>query len=1223
MLAGYLVSLGNNQLDSGDTVATGMSAFTPSQDLGTGTLSYSYDDGAGGTINTTATGTYVVGTDGGIYFVPDTNLEVLTAASVLSAPTYDVVTGTASNETINGTADDEVIYGGSQGATTSTGSDTINAGDGNDIIYGGDGNNVVYGGDGDDTVVIQGNLNGNDTFYGGTGSDTMVLSPDDDRDLTIDMSTNSVSDGLGGGQYFYDVENITTAGGDDTVLGDANDNTIITNAGNDTVNSGAGNDTVVGGHGDDTITTGSGDDTVYGDSGEIPTGTTEHVSWNNDGTLAQFSDLSGGFTQNTGTMNVTFTQVNDGAMGVTQNYNGTHYTEAGDPWSSTSSLYVTGTGGADVSTSTLTFNPVDATAIEDEVSNVSFRINDIDQSAGGWRDQLIVRAYDADGNEVPVVITAAGNDVVANGNVTAGNGNDSHTGFNGSVLFEIPGPVHEITIDYNNAGDPAGQFVLVSDVYFDTIPVNTGSDSITTGAGEDLIYGEEGDDNIDGGADNDTIFGGAGNDTITGSLGSDSISGGEGDDYIQGDATTDTTYTVTSSSLLATNPAARVDDDATLAVAFTNPTEISLDFSSMENNEENLIYIDGELVDLQTLLDNGLVTLTSGLAVGPNGGVIGTTNPGSSTSGTLTFNYPVSEISIDHTGGGWDNVTVNYETGGSYTAITDYTNGATGTFATDATGDGDDNIDGGDGNDVIISGGGADTVEGGLGDDSLYGGDGADTMFGGEGNDYIEYGEGADTVYGGAGNDVIDDVNGGAFTEGSTVYGDAGDDRAYGTAGNDFLDGGTGNDTMFGEVGNDTLTGGEGTDSLYGAQDSDTFLVDGDDDLTYIYGGETTGDWDVVDFDTAAGGDGVDVTYTTTENGSFSYTGGGSDGTFQDIEAIDYTEGDDTADASALTTGMSIDTAGGNDTIIGGSGDDTLSGGAGDDSIAGGLGADTMYGGEGNDTITFADGDTAEGGDGDDLFVLTDLGEPENGVITIVGGEGNETNGDTLQLGTLGDFTTLNITTPADEAGGMSGTITLDDGTILNFSEIENIICFTPDTQIVTPQGSRTVQDLRPGDLVVTRDHGLQPIRWIKSRTVPALDRFAPIRIKQGVLSGQQEDILVSPQHRMLFTGYQSELLFGDSEVLVSAKHLVDGRDVTIETGGFVTYYHILFDEHEIIYANGAASESFHPGEIGLSAVTDEARDELFALFPELRSLPSSYGATARRCLKKHEAGLL
>ncbi len=66
MLAGYLVSLGNNQLDSGDTVATGMSAFTPSQDLGAGTLSYSYDDGAGGTINTTATGTYVVGTDGGI-----------------------------------------------------------------------------------------------------------------------------------------------------------------------------------------------------------------------------------------------------------------------------------------------------------------------------------------------------------------------------------------------------------------------------------------------------------------------------------------------------------------------------------------------------------------------------------------------------------------------------------------------------------------------------------------------------------------------------------------------------------------------------------------------------------------------------------------------------------------------------------------------------------------------------------------------------------------------------------------------------------------------------------------------------------------------------------------------------------------------------------------------------------------------------------------------------
>ena len=178
-------------------------------------------------------------------------------------------------------------------------------------------------------------------------------------------------------------------------------------------------------------------------------------------------------------------------------------------------------------------------------------------------------------------------------------------------------------------------------------------------------------------------------------------------------------------------------------------------------------------------------------------------------------------------------------------------------------------------------------------------------------------------------------------------------------------------------------------------------------------------------------------------------------------------------------------------------------------------------------------------------------------------------------------------------------------------------------TRIATPKGLRNIEDLKVGDYVVTRDHGLQPIRWIKSRTVPAIDRFAPVRIRPGVVVGQDRDLLVSPQHRMLFQGYRAELLFGESEVLVSARHLVDNKLVTTEVGGTVTYIHMLFDQHEVIYAEGAATESFHPGEIGLTAVADAAREELFTLFPELRSAPYIYGQTARRCLKKHEAALI
>ena len=72
-----------------------------------------------------------------------------------------------------------------------------------------------------------------------------------------------------------------------------------------------------------------------------------------------------------------------------------------------------------------------------------------------------------------------------------------------------------------------------------------------------------------------------------------------------------------------------------------------------------------------------------------------------------------------------------------------------------------------------------------------------------------------------------------------------------------------------------------------------------------------------------------------------------------------------------------------------------------------------------------------------------------------------------------------------------------------------------------------------------------------------------------------------------------------------------------------VTYIHILFDDHEIVYSDGATTESFHPGEVGLSAVTSAAREEIFAIFPELRALPSSFGPAARRSLRRHEARLL
>ncbi|SIT91396.1 Hint domain-containing protein [Yoonia rosea] len=185
-----------------------------------------------------------------------------------------------------------------------------------------------------------------------------------------------------------------------------------------------------------------------------------------------------------------------------------------------------------------------------------------------------------------------------------------------------------------------------------------------------------------------------------------------------------------------------------------------------------------------------------------------------------------------------------------------------------------------------------------------------------------------------------------------------------------------------------------------------------------------------------------------------------------------------------------------------------------------------------------------------------------------------------------------------------------------------DIVCFAHDTMIETNEGQVAVQVLRVGDLVRTKDNGLQPIRWIGSRTVDAVGRFAPIEIAADVL-GNDRPLVLSPQHRVMLSGWQAELLFGVPEVLVAAKHLVDDKKILRREGGTVTYFHMMFDQHEIVYADGAPCESFHPGHVGISGMDDAQRDEIFALFPELEQDFAGFGPLARMCLKSAEGRMI
>lgn len=182
--------------------------------------------------------------------------------------------------------------------------------------------------------------------------------------------------------------------------------------------------------------------------------------------------------------------------------------------------------------------------------------------------------------------------------------------------------------------------------------------------------------------------------------------------------------------------------------------------------------------------------------------------------------------------------------------------------------------------------------------------------------------------------------------------------------------------------------------------------------------------------------------------------------------------------------------------------------------------------------------------------------------------------------------------------------------------------CFTAGTLVDTPDGPRRVEELRPGDRVLTIDDGACVVRWVGGSTVQGADRFAPVRIQAGVL-GATTDILVSPQHRVLVTGWQAQLMFGEDEVLVPAKALVNGHTITRHPCDIVRYVHLFFDRHQLVTTSGLVSESFFPGQEALLALEQDAAQELFALFPELRTHPRSYGSTIRPVQCGRQAAVL
>ncbi len=250
-----------------------------------------------------------------------------------------------------------------------------------------------------------------------------------------------------------------------------------------------------------------------------------------------------------------------------------------------------------------------------------------------------------------------------------------------------------------------------------------------------------------------------------------------------------------------------------------------------------------------------------------------------------------------------------------------------------------------------------------------------------------------------------------------------------------------------------------------------------------------------------------------------------------------------------------------------------------------------------------------------------------------------------VQDGTVVSFLSFNRVVTATEgpADGMESTQlggtgggqsleTTDDGATYSVQGDPTpgtIPCFLTGTQILTSRGYHPVETLRAGDRIMTVDQGMQPLIWAGARalTLSAMadPDLRPIRIPAGSLAPGLPhcDLYLSPNHCLALDHPACNLLFHQPQVLASVKSMLGFRGIGHRPiAAPVTYHHLLFERHQIIWANGAPSESLYPGPLAISAFGDKEQAEIQAVVSALEN-EKPYGPTARILLKPYEIRVL
>ncbi|EBA12014.1 Hint domain-containing protein [Roseobacter sp. CCS2] len=263
-----------------------------------------------------------------------------------------------------------------------------------------------------------------------------------------------------------------------------------------------------------------------------------------------------------------------------------------------------------------------------------------------------------------------------------------------------------------------------------------------------------------------------------------------------------------------------------------------------------------------------------------------------------------------------------------------------------------------------------------------------------------------------------------------------------------------------------------------------------------------------------------------------------------------------------------------------------------------------------------------------EFIMQTDVPDPDGGFVQIIVLRFNPPGNGNSDLST----TAYTLTGPIPEGTTFEITGVSNNVTGAGAPPYPSFICFAAGTMVQTDTQEVPIETLVAGDLVMTLDHGLQPVRWVGLRSLNPAElsqnpHLRPIRIAAGTFAAgvPARDLLVSPQHRIFVRSKIAMRMFDETEVLVHAKHLLDLPGVAVADDlQEVTYVHAMCDDHEIILADGAYAETLYTGTEAIKVLTPDARAEIAEVFGEVpyleRSLarPSPKGRLSRKLVERH-----